>query len=49
MQIVTLHSMVMDTISGLYFNDSTRNNVGFFGACEGSVKVSKLGIINSDF
>lgn len=37
------------TISGLYFNDSTRNNVGFFGACEGSVKVSKLGIINSYF
>lgn len=37
------------TISGLYFNDSTRSNVGFFGACEGSVKVSKLGIINSYF
>ncbi len=37
------------TISGLYFNDKARSNAGFFGSCEGSVKVSKLGIVNSYF
>lgn len=37
------------TISGLYCNDSTKRNVGFFGACEGVVQISKLGIVNSYF
>lgn len=51
--VEAIHTVILNgeghTISGLYCDDSTKSNVGFFGACEGFVQVSKLGIVNSYF
>ncbi len=37
------------TISGLYFNDVTQDNVGFFGLVQGKLTISNLGIVDSYF
>ena len=37
------------TISGLYVNDSNKNNIGLFGAVTGSAEIKNIGVINSTF
>ena len=37
------------TISGLYVNDSNKNNMGLFGAVTGSAEIKNIGVINSTF